>query len=102
MKEVAEIEKQSNIALSTLQSIFPGRPESKPEYLRGAWGGTSNLAFEEIEDTFQSLAESLNWPAGADLENGRWQSTAVTAEECRCKVAEFMEDGLWPLTNVVR
>ena len=101
-EEYTEIERQSEIALSTLQSIFPGRPESEPDYLRGTWGGTSSLAFEGIEDALQSLAGGLNWPAGADKENGWWKSNAENAEECRDKVADFMKDGLWPLTNVVR
>ena len=84
----------------TLQSIFPDRREAQPEYLRGEWGGTSNLTFEEIEAELQSLAEGLSWPEGAV--NGKWLSTAADAKECHKKVEKFMKDGLWPLTNVVR
>ena len=94
------IERESEIAMLTLQSIFPDRREAQPEYLRGEWGGTSNLTCEEIEAELQSLAEGLSWPEGAA--NGKWSSTAVNATECHEKVEHFMKDGLWPLTNVVR
>ncbi len=94
------IERESEIAMLTLQSIFPGRREAEPGYLRGEWGGTSNLTYEEIEAKLQSLADGLRWPEGAS--NGKWLSTAADATECHEKVAKFMEDGLWPLTNVVR
>ena len=94
------IERESEVALLTLQSIFPGRREAEPNYLRGKWGGKSNLTCEEIEAKLQSLAEGLSWPEGAA--EGKWVSTAADATECHEKVAKFMEDGLWPLTNVVR
>ena len=98
--EFQAIERESEIAELTLQSIFPDRLEAKPKYLRGKWGGTSNLTCEEIEAKLQSLAEGLSWPEGAA--DGKWLSTAADATECHEKVAKFMEDGLWPLTNVVR
>ena len=94
------IERESEIAMMTLQSIFPGRREAETDYLRGKWGGTSNLTCEEIEAKLQSFAEDLSWPEGAA--DGKWLSTAVDATECHEKIAKFMEDGLWPLTNVVR
>ena len=94
------IKRESENAMLTLRSIFPGRCEVKPEYLRGEWGGTSNLTCEKIEAELQSLAEGLSWPEGAA--NGKWVSTAANAKECHDKVEKFIEDGLWPLTNVVR
>ena len=94
------IERESKTAMLTLQSIFPNRDETEPEYLRGEWGGAPNFTGEEIEDKLQSLAEGLSWPEGAA--DGKWLSTAANATECREKVAKFMKDGLWPLTNVVR
>ena len=94
------IKRESETALVTLQSIFPNRCEVKPEYLRGEWGGTSNLTCEKIEAELQSLAEGLSWPEGAA--NGKWSCTAANAMECHDKVEKFMEGGLWPLTNVVR
>ena len=94
------IERESEVALLTLQSIFPGRPEAKPDYLRGKWGGKSDLTCEDIEATLQRMAKGLSWPEGAAV--GKWLSTAADATECHEKVAKFMEDGRWPLTNVVR
>ena len=90
------IEKRSEIALNTLQSIFPNRPETDAEYLKGTDGHT----FEQIESGLRILAGDLGWPEGSI--NGKWTSTAVTAKECHEKVARFMENGLWPLTNIVR
>ena len=94
------IERESEVAMLTLQSIFPDLPEAQPDYLRGKWGGKSDLTCEDIEAKLQSLAEGLSWPEGAA--DGKWLSTAADATECHEKVAKFMEDGLWPLTNVVR
>ena len=94
------LERESETAMLTLQSIFPGRREAEPNYLRGEWGGNSNLKCGQIEAELQSLAEGLSWPEGAA--DGKWLSTAADAAECRKKVAKFMKDGLWPLTNVVR
>ncbi len=98
--EYRNIERKSEVALSTLQSIFPDCPETGENHLRGTWGGTSDKTFEETESRLQSLAQDLRWPAGA--ENGRWLSTANDAAECHEQVAQFMENGLWPLTNIVR
>jgi len=49
-QECRDMESRSDVALSTLQSIFPNRPEAEPGYLRGAWGRTSNLSFENIRE----------------------------------------------------
>lgn len=98
--EYRSIEKKSEVALSTLQSIFPDCPETEEGHLRGSWGGTSESTFEEIETDLQALAQGLQWPIGAV--NGFWLSTAKDAEQCHEKVAQFMANGLWPLTNIVR
>lgn len=90
------IEKRSEIALNTLQSIFPNIPETEAGHLKGTEGHT----FEEIESGLQHLAEGLRWPEGSV--NGKWTSTAASARECHDQVAHFMQNGLWPLTNIVR
>lgn len=84
--EYQHLEKESEVALSTLQSIFPGKPETSPENLR--------VDFEVAYTGLKRLASGLRWPAGA--------STAANAKECSDKVAEFMKDGLWPFTDVIR
>ena len=91
-----EIEKHSEIAFNTLQSIFPNKPETEIGHLKGIEGAT----LEEIEDGLRRLAQGLQWPEGSV--NGKWTSTAANAKECHDKVALFMENGLWPLTNIVR
>ena len=90
------IEKRSEIALTTLQSIFPNSPETEAEHLKGTAGHT----FEQIESGLQRLAEGLTWPEGSV--NGKWTSTATNARQCHDQVAQFMQNGLWPLTNIVR
>ena len=91
-----EIERHSEIAFNTLQSIFPNRPEIEVGHLKG----TEDHSFEEIENGLRSLAQGLQWPEGSV--NGKWTSTAANARECHDKVAYFMKNGLWPLTNIVR
>ena len=91
-----EIERNSEIAFNTLQSIFPNRPQTEVGHLKG----TEGHSFEEIENGLQRLAQGLQWPEGSV--NGKWTSTAANARECHDKVAHFMRNGLWPLTNVVR
>lgn len=95
-----DIEKKSELAFSTLQTIFPDCPEIEEGHLRGSWGGASDRTTQEIESDLQSLARDLQWPTGAN--NGLWHSTADNAEECYKKVEQFMEKKRWPLTNVVR
>lgn len=94
--EYQSLERQSEVALATLQSIFPGREETSPVYLQDTLDG----AFCRILDTLKQLASELRWPPGAV--DGKWVSTAKTAIECNEKVGLFMQEGLWPLTEVVR
>ena len=95
-KEFQNIEKRSEIALATLESIFGQVPEVDPQRLRDFTDG----ALEGLHADLKFLARGLRWPDGA--ENGRWATTAVDAQECQEKVGIFMENGLWPLTNIVR
>ncbi|KAL8773729.1 MAG: hypothetical protein Q9209_001497 [Squamulea sp. 1 TL-2023] len=91
-----EIEKKSGVAASTLQSIFPDQPEVAPAHLKDEGEG----AFDRILNDLKRLASRIKWPS--DAANGRWTATASSATECHDKVAFFMQQGLWPLTNVVR
>lgn len=94
--EYQRLESQSEVALATLQSIFPDRKETSPIYLQDTLDG----AFRRILDTLKQLASELRWPPGAV--DGKWVSTAKTAIECNKKVDLFKQEGLWPLTEVVR
>lgn len=91
--EYREIERKSELALMTLESIFPGHPEVTEAFLLGP-------SAETIEERLQELASRLPWPKGS--KQGHWVSGATTPAACHKKVAEFMNNGLWPLTYVVR
>ncbi|KAL9016734.1 MAG: hypothetical protein Q9185_005941, partial [Variospora sp. 1 TL-2023] len=95
-QQYREIERKSEIAFSTLQSIFPDCPKVTSEKLRGNGDG----AFKRILDGLRRLAKKIEWPSGAA--DGRWTATAASSAECHEKVAYFMQNGLWPLTNIVR
>lgn len=95
-EEFQTIETRSEVALTTLKSIFGLVPEVEPRYLQDFADG----AFERIYDDMKYLSSSLRWPTGA--EDGKWVSTAQDAEACQESVTIFMENGLWPLTNIVR
>lgn len=90
------IEKKSEVALSTLQSIFPDNQVTTAQNLQDLAEG----AFERLYKDLTLLATNLIWPEGA--ENGKWTSTAADVEDCNAQVALFMAQGLWPLTNIVR
>ena len=91
-----DAKRKSDIALATLQDMFPGADEVQPGYLREQYPGTEDHVFESL----RGLARDIQWPE--DAADGKWCSTAEDTEECREKVALFMERGLWPFTNVVR
>lgn len=95
-QQYREIERKSEIAFSTLQSIFPDCPKVTSEKLQGNGDG----AFKRILDRLRRLAKKIQWPSGAA--DGKWTATAASSAECHEKVAYFMQNGLWPLTNIVR
>ncbi|KAI4143217.1 MAG: hypothetical protein LQ341_002975 [Variospora aurantia] len=93
-QQYREIERKSEIAFSTLQSIFPDCPKVTSEKLQGNGDG----AFKRILDRLRRLAKKIQWPSGAA--DGKWTATAASSAECHEKVAYFMQNGLWPLTNI--
>ncbi|KAL8647071.1 MAG: hypothetical protein Q9210_005769 [Variospora velana] len=95
-QQYREIERKSEIAFSTLQSIFPDCPEVTSEELQDNGDG----AFKRILDRLRRLAKKIEWPSGAA--DGKWTATAASSAECHEKVTYFMQNGLWPLTNIVR
>lgn len=95
-QEFSIIEKKSGEAISILQSIFGDIEHLEPRRLQDFSQGALEKTYVELK----ALAKNLRWPDGA--ENGKWSSTAGDDRECQGKVGLFKEDGLWPLTNVVR
>ncbi|KAI9879730.1 MAG: hypothetical protein M1830_007515 [Pleopsidium flavum] len=90
------MERESTLALATLKGVFGDRAETTYEYLNDACEG----AFDRILTKLRSLAGSLEWPEGA--RDGKWSSTAETAEQCHEQTGAFMTKGLWPFTKIVR
>ena len=95
-KELERLEKESELAFRTLQSIFPNHPHLSKQYLED----TSTGAEENISSDLKEHARRLRWPEGAY--EGNWSSTAPTAEACYYEIERFMSQGFWPLIKVVR
>ena len=62
------------------------------------------VAYEEggYDAAFKVLkawARQLQWPAGT--QNGQWQATADSEEECQAKTEPFLNLGLWPFVKQV-
>ena len=88
-------ERKSEVALSTIQSIFPDQDASRLEFLLD----NEVRSVEEIQSALHHLADQITWPSGA--ETGIWEDTADDAGECRQKISQFMDEGLWPLIDKV-
>ncbi|KAI4118167.1 MAG: hypothetical protein LQ345_001717 [Seirophora villosa] len=78
-QQYREIERKSEVAFSTLQSIFPDRAEVTNENLLDDGDG----AFERIFDSLRRLAKKIEWPVGAA--DGKWAATAASSAECHDK-----------------
>ena len=94
--EFRALERRFAVALSTLESIFPGRQESTKAYLSDRTDGSA----ERITAHLRELTDEIVFPAGA--ETGEWVETANNASECRQQIMRFMENGFWPLINKVK
>ena len=94
--ELERLQKESELALRTLQSIFPNHSDLTRRYLEDGSEG----AEERISSDFKAHARRLAWPEGA--RDGHWSSTVDTAESCHSQVELFMGRGFWPLIKVVR
>lgn len=95
--EYQRLQRESDLAWSTLKAAFNHRHEFRPELLNDR----STDAGDRIIDQLIQWTHDLEWPRG-DLDssdNCVWKSTAQTAEECCEKTSRFMEDRLWPFTK---
>ena len=93
-RDYEQMERESALALATLRGIFGPRAETEPDFLQ------AKDAFDSILGQLKVLARAIRWPEGA--QDGKWASTADTAEQCHEQTGAFMKEGLWPLTKVVR
>ena len=92
-QEYMQIERKSEVAFMTLESIFSTQVEITKEFLLSE-------PVEEVERKLNDLAARLPWPEGSS--QGRWTAPASTASDCRLKVTDLMKNELWPLTYIVR
>jgi len=92
-KEFLKIEEESNVASYTLKRMFGERVETTEEFLKG---GTT----DSIINSLKNLARSFARPEGGV--NGKWKSTAQTAQDCHQQIDIFMEEKFWPLMKIVR
>ena len=93
--EFRALQRKSEVALSTIESIFPQSEESSLDYLLEREART----VDDIKAALHALADRISWPTGA--ETGQCEFTAETAYDCRNIVSQFMENGLWPLIDKV-
>lgn len=94
--EYEGIIRRSNLALSTLQSIFSEHDDVSEEFLQDQSPG----AEEDILQHLQSLVSSLTWPEG--VVDGEWITMAYSAGEYHEKIKDLSQEGLFPLIRVVR
>jgi hypothetical protein len=97
-EEYARLQRESDLAWSTLEAAFKHRREFRPEFLKDQ----SADAGDKIVDQLIHWTHDLEWPHGDSGENFVWKSTAQTAEECCEKTSQFMQDRLWPFTKIIR
>lgn len=93
-RDYEQMERESALALATLRGVFGSRTETEPESLQ------AKDAFDSILSQLKGLARAIQWPEGA--KDGKWSSTAETAEHCHDQTGAFMKEGLWPFTKIVR
>lgn len=93
-RDYEQMERESALALATLRGVFGSRAETEPAFLK------DKHAFDSILGQLKCLARMTQWPEGA--RDGKWSSTAETAEQCHDQTGEFMKEGLWPFTKIVR
>lgn len=71
-------------------------------------GFSKDILINEMSEAGLAIANSqlvqwaheLDWPDNG--ENGKWTSTADTADECCEKTSVFMQDRFWPFTKIIR
>ena len=101
--EFRDIERKSEVAFSTIDSLLGKYGEITRDFLldTSSWDtDTSKGSVEDIKTCLHGFAESIEWPQGT--EGGQWEETAASPRECRQKVAQFMDNGFWPLIDTVK
>ncbi|MBE3046255.1 hypothetical protein IMZ48_27705 [Candidatus Bathyarchaeota archaeon] len=89
-------ERESVQAWSALGAAFGHRAGFREEQLRDMSEG----ALGRVKARLVEWSRELEWPQG--VTDGRWTSTAHSAEECCERTQVFMRDQYWPFTKVIR
>ncbi|OBT96981.1 hypothetical protein VE01_05489 [Pseudogymnoascus verrucosus] len=95
--EYATMQRESEQAWSSLEAGFSHQPSFNKAMLIN---DISEAGLSIANSQLVQWAYELNWPDSG--ENGKWTSTADTADECCEKTSVFMEDRFWPFTKIIR
>jgi GTPase SAR1 family protein len=97
-KEYEELERESNLAWSTLNTAFGHKEEFNKKMIEL----DSQDGLKKVTSKLTSWTMELEWPKGEGDDPKIWKATAQDAIEC-CKNTEiFMKDRFWPFTKIVR
>ena len=88
--------RESAQAWSALEAAFGHRPGFREGQFRDVTEGS----LERNTACLMEWSREIRWPDG--VVNGRWSSTAESAEECCRKTQLFMRDQYWPFTKAIR
>ncbi|OBT81787.1 hypothetical protein VE02_09856 [Pseudogymnoascus sp. 03VT05] len=95
--EYPTMQRESEQAWSSLEAGFSHQPSFNKAMLIH---DMSEAGLSIANSQLVQWAYELNWPDSG--ENGKWTSTAETADECCEKTSVFMEDRFWPFTKIIR
>lgn len=95
-KDYARYVRESEQAWSALEAAFQHQSSFSSNYIQDMSAG----AFDRIAEQLIMWSRELEWPEGGN--NGKWSSTASTAEECYEKTNVFTQDQFWPFTKIIR
>lgn len=93
--EYKALQRKSEVAFSTIESLFPDKEDASLESLLEQGSRT----IQEIRNSLHALADAISWPDG--FASGIWEATADSARECRQQISQFMENNFWPLIDRV-
>ncbi|KFY06936.1 hypothetical protein V492_07602 [Pseudogymnoascus sp. VKM F-4246] len=95
--EYATMQRKSEQAWSSLEAGFSHQPSFNKAMLIN---DMSEAGLSVTNSQLLQWACDLDWPDSG--ENGKWTSTADTADECCEKTSVFMQDRFWPFTKIIR
>lgn len=95
-EDYARYMRESAQAWSALKAAFGHHSQFNEEYLRDMSEGSLERTAADLKE----WSRTLEWPEG--VVDGRWATTAGSAEECYEKTQLFMQDQYWPFTKIIR